>query len=449
MKKNGMVIVLIACFWIIILLASCKSTSKDNNSVEKDNDNSPVNIVRIDAKELLSPYEEGQDQVAIAATKRIAEGANDFAFRLSAALLENADDKNFVCSPFSVWLPLAALANATNAQNKAALLAAMGAVGMNETNVNRTASRMLYSLTKSQNKGSREYYNPLKIANAIFVDNKVTLRNEFAQTFMDFFRGSSINVDFSSKDAVDAVNQWASDNTDGLIKEVVQEFDPDIIAAIANAIYFSDKWVQEFDSGKTKEDIFYTPSGESKAFYMLREGRSQAGYYEDDRIQAIPLRFTQGGGMYILLPKAGGASEFLASMTKDYFMEIQRKGQLGNGKLLLPRFSIDTSIDNLKEALIKLGVPLFDKDSAPLTGGLVKEDVRVWVESATQKAVINVDEKGTTAAAVTVMGIAATGMPLEGIPFEMICNRPFVFILYENTYDNGVQVLFTGVVNQP
>jgi serpin B len=153
--------------------------------------------------------------------------------------------------------------------------------------------------------------------------------------------------------------------------------------------------------------------------------------------------------MYILLPKAGGASEFLASMTKEYFTEIQQKGRYGSGKLLLPRFSIDNSIDKLKEALIKLGVPLFDRASAPLTGGLVKEDLRVWVESATQKAVIKVDEKGTTAAAVTVLGIAATGMPPEGIPFEMICNRPFVFILYENTYDGGVQILITGVVNHP
>jgi serine protease inhibitor len=47
------------------------------------------------------------------------------------------------------------------------------------------------------------------------------------------------------------------------------------------------------------------------------------------------------------------------------------------------------------------------------------------------------------------MGIAGTSMPPEGIPFEMICNKPFVFILYENTYDGGVQILFTGVVNQP
>jgi serpin B len=445
MKKNGAVITLLICFWIGFLFVSCEPISNNENSSTPKVYNG-IDIVEIDAKELLSPYGE-QDPVA----KAIAEGANDFAFRLSTALLEGAGDKNFVCSPFSVWLPLAALANATNAQNKAALLTAMGAAGMNETDVNRTASRMLYSLTKLQNKDNKhqEYYNPLTIANAVFVGNNVTLRNEFAQTFMDFFRGSSIIVDFLSQDAVDSVNQWASDNTNGLIKKVVQEFNPDTVAAIANAIYFSDKWEKEFDPAKTKEDIFYALSGESKAFYMLREGRSQNGYYEDDKMQAIPLHFVQGGGMYIILPKAGNAVDLLASMTKNYFMEIQRNGQPGNGKLLLPRFSIDNDIDNLKEALIKLGVPLFDEYSAPLTGGLIKENLPVYVTDAAQKALIKVDEKGTTAAAVTVMRAGVESAPPEGIPFEMICNRPFVFILYENTYDGGAQILFTGIVNQP
>jgi len=446
MNKNRMVVNLSVCFLLVILLVSCGQTSNGESNSTPNNYDGTINVVKIEAKELLSPYGE-QDPAA----KTIANGANDFAFRLSGALLEGADDKNFVCSPFSVWLPLAALANAANDQSKPALLTALGAAGMNETDVNRTASRMLYSMTKLQNKDNeyQEYYNPIKIANAIFVENNVTLRNEFAQSFMDFFRGSSINVDFSSQNAVDAVNQWASDNTDGLIKNVVQEFPENTVAAIANAIYFSDKWELEFDTKKTKEDVFYAPSGKSTAFYMLREERSQRGYYEDDKIQALPLVFTQGGGMYIILPKSGSAAELLASMTNNYFLEIQRKGQLGNGKLLLPRFSIDNNIDNLKESLIKLGVPLFDENTAPLTGGLIEENFRVFLTDAAQKALIKVDEKGTTAAAVTVMTAGITSVPPDGIPFEMICNRPFVFILYESTYDGGAQILFTGVVNKP
>ena len=403
-----------------------------------------INIVIVNAQALDGSVYDEQDAIA----RTVATGANDFAFRLSAALAKEVGNANFVCSPYSVWMPLAALVNATDEQNKEDLLLALGAAGIVEEDINRAAARMLYDLTKVQNEEYKEYYNPLKIANAIFVGQDVTLKKDFAQVFMDYYRGSAINVDFSSKDAVAAVNNWASKNTDGLITDLVQEFDPMTIAAIANAIYFSDRWEWEFDPQKTTEAPFYAPVSESTAFYMLRSGDSQT-YYEDDKMQAMPLRFKTGGGMYIILPKTGDATEFLASMTSEYFDEIQRDSIQATGKLLLPRFSIESNIDDLKSALELLGVPLFNNMAAPLTGGIIEEDTQVWLSDAIQKAVLEVDEKGTTAAAVTVLPVAGAGMPQPTEPFEMICDKPFVFILFEYTYDGGSQILFTGIVNRP
>jgi len=429
MKKNPAFFGLLACLCVIGLITACSSDENYGNS---------INIVKVSAKELLSPYGE-QDSAAIKA----ATGANDFAFRLSAELAKNSGNGNFVCSPYSAWLPLAALVNATDAQNKAALLTALGSSGITEADINRASSRMLYSLTEGN-------YNPLKIANAIFVGKNVTLKKTFAQTFMDYYRGSSINVDFSSRDAVDALNRWASDNTNGLIKNVIQKFDPLTVAAIANAIYFSDRWSREFNSGQTKEDVFHAPGRDTTASFMLRSGDGQF-YYEDSRVQAMPLRFEHSGGLYIILPKTGNATQLLSSMTNNYFNEILSGSVQATGKLLLPRFSIESTIDDLAESLVALGVPLFDKEAAPLSGGLIEEPLRVWLSKAIQKAAIRVDEKGTTAAAVTVIEVGATsaGPPEPSKPFEMICNKPFVFILYDYTNDGGCQILFTGIVNQP
>jgi len=437
MEKNTKAAKFFVCISLIGLLAACSSDVQSyGNSIK---------VVDVSAKELLSPYGD-QDPAA----EKAATGANDFAFRLSAELVKNSGNGNFVCSPYSAWLPLAALVNATDAQNKAALLKALGASGISEADINRTSSRMLYDLTNFSAKEYKEYYNPLKIANAIFVGNNVTLKKDFAQTFMDYYRGSSINVDFSSRDAVDAVNRWASNNTNGLIKNVIQEFDPRTIAAIANAIYFSDRWSREFNSGQTKEGVFHAlEKKDTTALFMLREGDGQI-YYEDSKVQAMPLSFEHGGGLYIILPKTGTAAQFLSSMTNDYFDKILGGSIRATGKLLLPRFSIESTIDDLSESLMALGIPLFSEESAPLTGGLVEEPLRVWLSDAIQKAVIKVDEKGTTAAAVTVIGVSGTSGPPEPTrPFEMICNKPFVFILYDYTYDGGNQILFTGVVNQP
>jgi len=436
MKKNKLTAGALVC--VCALLMSCPGGAKNNDDF--------FSIVNVTAKTLQAP-EYGEDDPAI---KTAARGANDFAFRLSAALAKNAGDENFVCSPYSVWMPLAALVNAAGAEHKAALLTALGAAGISQNDINTAASRMLYDLTKLREKeyGEKYYYNPLKIANAVFVGNKVTLRREFAQAFMDFYRGSSINVDFSSRDAVDAVNRWAGKNTGGLITDLVQEFDPSTVAAIANAIYFSDRWAWEFDRKETKEGVFHAPAGDTTARYMLREGKDQF-YYQDEKVQALPLYFKHGGGLYIVLPQDGSARALLSSMTDEYFNEIQRNSSLAEGKLLLPRFSLQNDINGLKEALQLLGVPLFDAEAAPLTGGLIEEDIPVWLSVAIQKAVIQVDEKGTTAAAVTVMTGATSAGPQPNVPFEMICDRPFVFILYEYTHDGGSQILFTGMVNQP
>jgi serpin B len=432
----------IVCFCLIEVLLSCSSNTEDGNGSQDGNGS--FNIVRVTAKDLLAPPVSGEEDPAI---QKAAAGANDFAFRLSAALAKNAGNDNLVCSPYSAWMPLAALVNATNTQNKTALLEALGAKGITENDINKAASRMLYDLTKLRSKGSKEYYNPLRIANAIFVGKDVTLKRDFAQTFMDFYRGSSINVDFLSQDAVKAVNQWASDNTEGLITNVIQEFDPLTVAAIANAIYFSSRWEWEFEPSQTKEDVFHAPGADIKAHYMQREGDAQL-YYEDAKVQAMPLRFMTGGGLYILLPKTGTATELLSTMTSDYFDKIQKGINKKTGKLLLPRFSMEKEF-KLKETLEALGVPLFDADSAPLTGGLIEEPYDVFVSDAIQKAVIKVDEKGTTAAAVTVLAIStSSGPPPPTEPFEMICNKPFVFILYEYTEGNN-QILFTGIVNQP
>jgi serpin B len=316
---------------------------------------------------------------------------------------------------------------------------------------------MLYSLTNRGDKMYAEiygedYHDPLRIANAVFVDDGLTLKREFTQAFADCYLGSAMTVDFSAPEAVAAVNQWASDHTEGLIEEIIQSFSPDTAAAIANAIYFSDRWGWEFSPEQTEEDAFYAPEGESTAHYMLREGET-LDYYEDERVQAMPLAFTTNGGMLIILPKDGDAKGLLASMDGAYFKRIMSGTLERPGLLKLPRFSINGDVIDLKDALKALGVNLFDSAAAPLTGGLIEEAFPMWVSAAVQKAVIDLDEKGTTAAAVTVIMMeAGAAMPEEKDPlepFEMICDKPFAFVLYGRTFDGGSQVLFTGVVNEP
>lgn len=436
-------LLLSATAFSVLMLAACKADTDPEIDV--------LDIPVVKENALIAPTYGESDVPAETA----ARGANTFAFHFAKALLadQEAKDDNFICSPYSAWLPLAALINASDDTNKQQYFTALGAAGLTADDMNRTASRMLYDLTNIEmQEMAEEYgyeaYNPLRIANAVFVDNNYTLNQNFAQTFMDYYRGQAISVDFASPEAAKAVNQWAADHTDGLITDIIQEFDPETVATMANAIYYSDRWTWEFKEEETKEDVFYSPAGEKTASYMKRVGDAQT-YYEDDRLQAIPLNLLSGGSMYILLPKDGDANALLTAMTPEYFEEIQSDSIQASGTLLLPRFKVESGLMDLKAILTQMGIPLFNEQDAPLTGGLIEEDIPLWLSGAAQKAVISVDEKGTTAAAVTVMPVAGAAMPVPTEPFEMNCNQPFVFILSGRTYDGGEQILFIGVMNDP
>ena len=438
MRKH-IAVYLLTSVLAILYMTSCES----DNYLNKTRNNDPISIMKVETVPLLDPRYEGEDSSA----RVVAYGANDFAFQLSAALIQDARGENFIVSPYSVWLPLAALLNATNDAYQEELLTVLGASGINPKDVNRAVSRMLFDLTNEQDRDFSDYHNPLQIVNAVFVDHNMTPLENFAQDFVNFYRGSVINVDFKSLEAVEAINNWASDHTEGLIRNLVQGFNPETVAAIANAIYFSDRWHWEFSSEQTIEEIFYAPSGESITYFMQREGRDQL-YFEDENLQAIHLEFATGGGMSILLPRSGDAVDLLSSMTNESFEYTRKNATLREGRLLMPRFSIENSIE-LVEVLTALGIPLFDEIAAPLSGIIYEEST--WLSSAMQKAMIEVDERGTTATAVTVIAIEAVSVeePESQEPFEMICNSPFVFVLHRQSSDGANQILFIGIVNQP
>jgi serpin B len=73
-------------------------------------------------------------------------------------------------------------------------------------------------------------------------------------------------------------------------------------------------------------------------------------------------------------------------------------------------------------------------------------DKPLFVSEVKQKSYVDVNEEGTEAAAVTtvVMTLSAVMEPVE--PFEMIVDRPFVFVIEDSQTKS---ILFMGVVYDP
>lgn len=375
---------------------------------------------------------------------------NGFALRFTEALLkQKKEGENLIASPYSAWLPLAALVNGCSGATQEQLLKVIGEAGIDAETLNQTVKAVNAGLSQEERRKSYEEYgetfeSPLKIANALFVQKDAAVNQTFEQLFSDNYDGKLFSVDFSDSSAANAINSWASEKTDGKIVEIVDSFDADTVAAIANALYFSDSWSSPFLEENTTEGTFHGAKQDENAEFMNQK-LSDGIYYEDETMQAIVLWTTSGGQMVLCLPKDGySAEEVLQSLTTEKLQKISG-ADYRCVQLSLPKFKLESNVFSIKETLEAMGIPLMQATDAALTEVLDNE--ALYISSALQSAMVEVDENGLTAAAVTAMGLEKMALMPETDPIELTFDSPFAFVLTGNGEDAGDQILFTGVVN--
>lgn len=78
--------------------------------------------------------------------------------------------------------------------------------------------------------------------------------------------------------------------------------------------------------------------------------------------------------------------------------------------------------------------------------GISKPPHDLFISKVIHKAVVEVNEEGTEAAAATAVVMETKSIRIEPPPEEFKCNRPFIFIIHEN-YDHTI--LFMGKYLKP
>jgi serpin B len=228
--------------------------------------------------------------------------------------------------------------------------------------------------------------------------------------------------------ATDAINASVSHDTDGLIKKLFDApLDPSTVDVLTNAVVLDAKWAQPFnpDSGN---EAFKTSAGRTVQTPMMSTNEATFAWTAADGWQAATLPY-QGGKLsaVAILPPAGtttcGAPS-AATMTS-----LLGKAE-GNTSVLLPRLHL-TQTHDLLSTLESLGLP--DQGFPRLAGN-------ANVTQVVQKVVMDVDEKGTKAAAATGVGIASSA--IEG-GHQLLFDRPFLLLIRDTA--TGSPLFFTWV----
>jgi serpin B len=270
----------------------------------------------------------------------------------------------------------------------------------------------------------------------------------YSGTLKNYFQADIYPSSFGQATA-DSINQWANKNTNGKINLKLTQGDiAGEIMMLLNALYFKGDWASQFDKSKTQAQTFTLENGATKQVQMMQQTNAFA-YTATNTYSAIRLPYGNGQfSMTILLPNAGNKiADVMNNFTANDWNTFQQDTFKTTVQVGLPRFTIPLYNVDLTSTMQQMGVTdVFSDDLANLSQIYPAAiDGSLFVNILKQFTYLNVDEEGTEAAAVTVIGMTgleATPPP----PPAFICDHPFGIIISENTSNT---ILFMGRIMNP
>ena len=378
------------------------------------------------ASEILTSNETVQTETNIDKTTALQNSV-----KLIDMLSTEASGKNIMFSPTSLNFALGMIAEGAKGETKEVLSAYLGTSDFASYAKEYLDKIQAYN-TEDESYG---YQSKVKIADAIWLDNGLTLQEKFKNTVSNSFGAEVKAVDFSAtEETCDIINSWCDKNTEGLIPKIIT---PDLIndntgLCLTNSLYFESGWSGEpWNVSDTEENFGKI----EKTKYMTCTGDQ---YYENDKSTAFGRDYANGLSFIGILPNDEG----------DFTLEdLDISGLLKSNPeydavdCKMPKLNFETSTV-LNDMLSNLGLDNIFSSNADFSG---IADQNVNVDTILQKTKLELDENGTKAAAVTAVTMECMSAAVEDEPIikTVELTRPFAFLIYDRNND---EVLFIGKV---
>jgi serpin B len=378
----------------------------------------------------------------------LVAGNTDFAFDLYQQLA--GQDGNLFYSPYSISLALA--------------MTRAGAGGETLAEMDRTlhfslpaerlhpAFNALDQQLAAKAADKPEYVNgepfQLDLANSLWGQSGY----DFYPTFLDLLAenyGAGMHlVDFKTgaESARQTINAWVSEHTGQKIQDLLAPgtVDPTTRLVLANAIYFKAGWVFPFEEDQTHAAPFHLLDGGTVDVSMMSQSQD-FDYAQGDGWQAVELPYvSQDFSMLLLVPDEGTLAAFEAGLDAGQLADILGRMSSVPVDLQMPRFQFESGF-SLQDTLKALGMrQAFDLGQADFSA--MAPGNELYIGDVVHKAYVDVNEKGTEAAAATAVVMLAGAMPQVPEPVVLTIDRPFLFLI--RSHSSGT-ILFVGRVVQP
>ena len=365
------------------------------------------------------------------------ERLNYFALDLMRYL--SGEDGNYVVSPFSISTALAMTYGGAAGQTAAEMVNTL------YFSPEQAAFHSRYGAYLGSLRELAGEQIQLNIANALWAHEGYHFLPAYFELIERHYQTKLNQVNFKGdREAIRlGINSWVFDQTREKIKDLIAPgvLTEDTRLVLVNAIHFYGKWMAEFNKELTRKESFRGIDGQTKETdFMRRTGWYQ--YAEAPGLQVIDLPY-QGGNfsMVVILPEEGADIRNLEkSFGGTQFMRLLDKMERTHVELRLPRFEMETSA-NLEQLLSEMGMPTAFSLKADFSG--MTGDDSLMIDKVIHKAMIDVKEAGTEAAAATavvmVMKTSIEPEPEKTVMFH--ADRPFLFFIKDNTHQS---ILFMG-----
>ncbi len=372
-----------------------------------------------------------------AKSQQLIHNNNQFGLELFQTVLNNEDStKNVMISPLSATLALAMTYNGAAGDTKTAFENTFHLNGLSATEINQSMLDLCDALI------SVDQLVDMKIANSIWYRNTFQVESDFLNTDKKYYHAEIQALNFNDPNSKNTINQWVDEQTDHKIPSIVDHLSPDDVMVLINALYFKGDWKSEFKKSDTEDKPFYLANGSTVQVPTMHQ-KTDMGYYNSDLFTAVELPYGRGNfSMVLMLPNDGKTIRDLEmAFTQENWQNwMDNFSDPAEMTINLPKFKFDYSRPMNKD-LNQLGLAIAFSDSADFSK--INPDIPLAISRVKQKTFIEVNEEGTTAAAVTsvTVGVTSAG-PGEIISF----NHPFLFAIRENTTGT---ILFVGRVMDP
>lgn len=284
----------------------------------------------------------------------------------------------------------------------------------------------------------------LHVANALWPQ----LGYAFLAAFLDLCErhyGVTITpVDYGDPEAARGqINAWVEEKTQDKIKELLKPIHvrPDATLILVNAIYFKGDWASQFDAARTQTAPFWITPEKSTPTPLMAQTLT-CGYAEFDALQALELAYLGDDlSMLIVRPQAkDGLAALEQQLTPANLARWRSALRRREVEVWLPRFKLEGAFE-LNQELIALGmVDAFG--AADFSGMTGQRDL--FISVVVHKAFVDVNEKGTEAAAATAVVKTRSSLPPPPPTFR--ADHPFLFLIQERRTGS---VLFLGRLVEP